>query len=408
MATVRDWPITERSEWARWLSPRTFCHLPVHRWYVFPHSFSPEFVPAMAQEWNLGASDRILDPFLGSGTTALSAQSLGIPCSGYDLSPLARFVSQAKCLRPVRRDVECACDVVLAGEPSPDGGDVLRGGSDPLLQRAFGEERLGKLLGLADRIRGGDFESSCRSFLTLALLRIVPQFAFTERNGGWLRWRSEASPASQVEHAFAQEVREMADDLTGDEPPSVNPTIAMADARSLPVADASVSAVVTSPPYPNRHDYTRIFSLELLLLFLDAVATLELRRQSFESHPEARPQRPVHAEYCAPAALQSLLGALGSARVRRMLDGYFVDLYLSLREMARVLRSGSPAALVVGNAQYEGNALLVDELTAEIGEGVGLNCTEIRVLRVRGNSAQQMGRYGRRPSRESVVLFRRR
>ena len=199
----------------------------------------------------------------------------------------------------------------------------------------------------------------------------------------------------------------MAEDLAEDESPCVRPTIVLADARALPDADASVSAVLTSPPYPNRHDYTRIFALELLLLFLDTEGTRGLRRQSFESHPEARPQRPEHAQYCAPPSLRELLGALRSTRVRRMLDGYFVDLYLCLRELVRVLRSGRPAGLVVGNAQYEGRTLLVDELTAEIGEAAGLVCTEIRVLRLRGNSAQQMGRFGRRPSRESLVLFRR-
>ena len=403
---LHEWPFTERTEWAQWLSPRNFSHLPVHRWYVFPHSFSPEFVPALAREWNLGGSDHLLDPFLGSGTTVLSAQGLGIPSSGYDLSPLADFVSQAKCARPSGRDVEQAYDDILAEGPLPDVCSGRNGTSDPLLGRAFNAVRLAKLLGLADRIRRNVAEESCRSFLMLALLRILPRFALAERNGGWLRWRTDASPASEVESAFADCVQEMLGDLVDGESPCVDATIAVADARALPDADDSVTAVITSPPYPNRHDYTRIFALELLLLFLDAEAVLDLRRQSFESHPEARPRRPEHEQYNAPISLQKLLGALRSARVRRMLDGYFVDLYLSLREMARVLRPGCPAALVVGNAQYEGQALLVDELTAEIGEAAGLACTEIRVLRLRGNSAQQMGRFGRRPSRESLVMFR--
>ena len=403
---MRELFFTERAQWAPWLSPRTFSHLPVHGWFVFPHSFSPEFVPALAEEWKLGDSDHLLDPFLGSGTTALGAQRLGIPCTGYDLSPLAQFVSAAKCVRPSGRDVERACGAILEEGLLPDACCGVQGASDPFLKRALGEGRLAKLAGLADRIRRSDVGASCQSFLLLALLGIVPQFALAERNGGWLRWRTDASPASQVEAAFAQRVREMSADLADDESPCLNPTIAVADARALPDADGSVSAVLTSPPYPNRHDYTRIFALELLLLFLDAEATLALRRQSFESHPEARPQRPAHRCYRVPASLQSLLAGLRSARVRRMLDGYFVDLYLSLREMARVLRPGGPAALVVGNAQYEGMTLLVDELTAEIGEATGLRCTEIRVLRLRGNSAQQMGRYGRRPSRESLVLLR--
>ena len=404
---LHEWSITERSEWAGWLSPRMFSHMPVHRWYVFPHSFSPEFVPALAGEWNLGDSDCLLDPFLGSGTTMVGAQQLGVPCRGYDISPLACFVSQAKCERPSRRAVAHACRVLLEDGALSENSSGRCSAPDPYLERAFGKERLAKLLGLADHIRQSDVGTPCRSFLLLALLGIVPEFALAERNGGWLRWRMDASPASKIVTAFAKRVGEMAEDIADDDLRCVNPTIALADARALPDPDASVSAVLTSPPYPNRHDYTRIFSLELLLMFLDAGETLELRRQSFESHPEARPQRPSHTEYCAPKSLRKLLGGLSSARVRRMLDGYFVDLYVCLREMARVLRPGCPAGLVVGNAQYEGNALLVDELTAEIGEAAGLVCTEIRVLRVRGNSAQQMGRFGRRPSRESLVLFRR-
>jgi len=62
-------------------------------------------------------------------------------------------------------------------------------------------------------------------------------------------------------------------------------------------------------------------------------------------------------------------------------------------------------AFVVGNAQYSGLAIPVDELTAELGEQAGLKCDKLVVARYRGNSAQQMGKYGRKPSRESVVLF---
>ena len=196
---MSEWLFTERSQWAPWLSPRTFSDLPVHRWYVFPHSFSPDVVLALAQEWDLGPSDRVLDPFLGSGTTVLSAQGLGIPCSGYDLSPLASFVSQTKCRRPSALDVEHALASILAEGSPPVASNGCNGTLDPLLARAFDEPCLAKLLGLADCIRHSDVEPLCKSFLLLALLRIVPRFAYAERNGGWLRWRTEATPASQVE-----------------------------------------------------------------------------------------------------------------------------------------------------------------------------------------------------------------
>ena len=91
-----------------------------------------------------------------------------------------------------------------------------------------------------------------------------------------------------------------------------------------------------------------------------------------------------------------------------MLRGYFLDMYLSLREVARVCRRDAKIAFVLGNARYGGKAILVDEFTAELGERAGLAWREIRAVRWRGNSAQQMGKYGRVASRESVVIFDRR
>ena len=67
----------------------------------------------------------------------------------------------------------------------------------------------------------------------------------------------------------------------------------------------------------------------------------------------------------------------------------------------RVLKS----PYVVGNVRYDALPILVDEFTAEMGERAGLTCREIRAVRWRGNSAQQMGKYGRTESRESLVMF---
>jgi len=92
-------------------------------------------------------------------------------------------------------------------------------------------------------------------------------------------------------------------------------------------------------------------------------------------------------------------------RIVAMLHGYFLDLYLSMKEVARALRPGGHAAFVLGNAQYDGVPIEVDKATALIGKQAGLRCTEIRVVRERGNSAQQMKAHGRNPSRESVVIL---
>ncbi len=200
-------------------------------------------------------------------------------------------------------------------------------------------------------------------------------------------------------------VRRLADVRRADFDDGDGWTARLADARALPESDGTYSAVITSPPYPNRHDYTRVFGVELMFGFLDWERNRELRRQSFHSHPEARPRRPQAPEYEAPGRLEDSVRDLSDQRIRRMLRGYFLDMYLCLREAARVCRDGAKIAFVVGNARYGGRAILVDEFTAELGERAGLVCKEIRAVRWRGNSAQQMGRYGRVASRESIVIF---
>ena len=88
--------VEERNDWRWWVTPKPLMEKPIHRWYIFPHSFTSELVHALIDEWNLNSEDHILDPFAGAGTTLLAAKEKGIPATGYDLSPLAVFASRVK------------------------------------------------------------------------------------------------------------------------------------------------------------------------------------------------------------------------------------------------------------------------------------------------------------------------
>src|SRR4029077_17325932 len=117
---------------------------------------------------------------------------------------------------------------------------------------------------------------------------------------------------------------------------------------------------------------TRVFGIELMFGFLNWSETRRLRYQSMHSHPEGRPERPDSSGYRSPTglvrAVKRIKDEAKDPRIPRMLEGYFLDMYLSLLEMKRVCLPKARIALVVGNAQYYGEAIRVDELTAEIGE----------------------------------------
>jgi hypothetical protein len=247
-----------------------------------------------------------------------------------------------------------------------------------------------------------------RDFFRLALLSILPIFSHAVATGGWLKW-VDIGP-ERFPKAFAARRALMLLDVQQSVYRAYGHCqVEVADARCLPFEDARYTAVITSPPYPNRHDYTRVFGVELMFGFLDWKKLRELRYQSFHSHPEARPERLPADGYVESPVLTEAIGRLHGLRedrrVLRMLGGYFVDTYLCLQEMRRVVRKGGHIALVVGNAQYHGIAVPVDDLVADIGRQAGLSDAQIITVRYRGNSAQQMGRFGRKPSRESVVVF---
>ncbi len=278
-----------------------------------------------------------------------------------------------------------------------------------LVRKALPEGRLEVFDAIGSRIDDLECSPVERDFFKLALLAVLPRFSYAVANGGWLRWSGEGKDAGAVVESFRERVVLMLSDVREDSCNSSNCWKAeIADARILPDHDETYSAVITSPPYPNRHDYTRVFGVELMFDFLDWEKSRKLRYQSFHSHPEARPQRPSAGEYVPPGLLEESIAHLRDLRLKRMLRGYFLDMYLCLREVARVSREGAKIAFVVGNARYGGKAILVDEFTAELGERAGLVCQEIRIVRWRGNSAQQMGKYGRLASRESVVMFEKR
>ena len=402
------WRVTEKLEWRHWATPRRLRTVPVHRWLLFPHSFAGELVCELIREWNLDGHDRILDPFVGSGTTPVAAKEVGIPCVGFDLSPLAVLATSTKltdfkgeAMRKRGRELRALVEGETPGNSTH--------GYSPLVRRALADGRLEALDAIAKCIMALKCSSVERDFFRLALLGIIPRFSSAVANGGWLRWRDCGNTAENIEEAFGERVEMMVSDISRVEKRNAQHWHAcVADARALPSADGSYSAVISSPPYPNRHDYTRIFGVELMFGFHGWRENRALRYQMFHSHPEARPVRPTAANYRRPERLQKSIEHVEDMRLRRMLDGYFLDMYLCLREVNRVCKKGGNVAFVVGNAQYKGKPLLVDEFTAEIGEQVGLECNEIRAIRWRGNSAQQMGRYGRNAARESIVMFRKR
>ncbi len=381
------------------VTPRLLLDQPVHRWFRFPHSFSPQLVDEVLKAYPIPSNGRILDPFVGSGTTVVRARFLGYEAVGVDLSPLAILVTKAKLSCPDKGRLEKALDRVLSYRP------VVK--VPPLserLRRAFTPGEIAHLLGLKREIMTLSPEE--RDFFLLALLRTQQRASRAEQDGGWFRWVKKPDQSREIAPWFEEQARLQIADVT----PGLQPRaeVLQGDARLLQGVQGPFDLVITSPPYPNRHDYTRVFHVELLFLGLKEEEVRRLRKESLRSHVEAR--APSFASSLIPTpTLRKVLEALPSGIDRRvpiMIRGYFEDMRMVLDTLKKRLNTGGIAVLVVGNVRHAGVMVPVDEILVEIAQELGYTFEGAWVARLRGNSAQQMGRFGREPARESVVFLR--
>lgn len=394
-----------RSDLAATATSKDLRCAPRHRWFYFPHSYSYRLVDTVLDHWDLPSDGIVADNFSGSGTTLVAARERGLTALGFDLSPLSVTVGTAKIASYNRLTLERAFRRVMSA-PQADSPQV-----PDRLSRAYTDAELREIFALLHPIR--TLRGSSRPFFVVALLSAAREFSRAVPDGGWFRWQEWPDRSTEVRDAFEDMVSLMMTDVQALNWSEGECTASArrADARQLPTDSSLVDGLITSPPYANRHDYSRVFHIELLLLGEAEADVTKLRHRSIRSHVEAKSPRGFEhllEAYTPPSLLNEALHALpqnADKRIKRFLRGYFQDIYLSLVEVARILRPGGRAAYVVGNVRHAGVMVPVDEITAELAEQAGLEFEMAWIMRERGNAAQQMGRYGRQASRESVVLF---
>ena len=410
-ATQKRTKNTLRIDLSKAVTPKFIPEHPRHRWYWFPHSFSPELVEEILQHWKLPQGARLLDPFVGSGTTALVAKQRKLRPVGFDISPLAVLVSKAKTenydiehLRTTQlRILDLAEKIASAGQI-----DFLPFENSLQLKKAFTHNEFRTLESLRRAIKH-KAQGAARLFFTTALLSTLKVFSRGVASGGWLKWvDKEEATSEEILQEFNHRVEIMIGDVERNLLPHLEADIREFNPLSEKMPASHFDAVLTSPPYPNKHDYTRVFHVELAFLGKTEAEIKALRKQMLRSHVEGN-LLPKSENFEIPAKLLKSIRKIEShvdRRLPKMLHGYFEDIYLLMENLKSATKHNAPIALVVGNVRYAGVDIPVDDLIVEVAEQCGFAHEETWIARFRGNSAQQMARYGRTPMRESIVLLR--
>jgi DNA modification methylase len=288
-----------------------------HWIYPYKGKFHPQMIRALLNIIGLKEGDTVLDPFSGSGTTALESQLLGINCIGIDISPLC--VIQGK----VKTESLYVMDEIkeLKNEISSNIVSNLfqkNEGYYSLLDRLTKDERV-------------------KNFYILARLLAISDNSRRKRNFARSFVKNVDLMLASIKDYI--QIKEKLNLKLGDV------KIEVEDSRSIKLQDNSVDGIITSPPYSIALDYVQndIHSLQ------DLGYDVSKMRNDF-------------------------IGVRGNGRSR--VELYNEDMKKSYSEMHRVLKPDRYAVVVIGNATYQGREIQTVESTIQYMESLGFRLVE--------------------------------
>lgn len=363
---------------------------PGHDIHPYPAKFIPQ-IPAGFIERLSQPGETVLDPFGGSGTTALEAVRLGRKAISLDANPLSALIGRVKTAR-LEADAERALQVHRAALTAHLNGDDL----EPTLLMAkyaryavtianrekwFADTAYGELCLIRSRIDELE-EGGIRDIALIAMSRMVIRASFQDSE---TRYKSvpRQVPTGETLKRYLREFDSVVLSVSRNEASTrygisrfICGDIRTLDQQALP--DGAADLVVTSPPYGNATDYHLYHRFRLLWLGFDPIA---LGRIEIGSH-------------------------LKHQRQKSGFESYLTDMEASLATIHRALKPGRYAVLVIGDSVYEGATHNPAEAIRDRADQLGFEPCAI-IDRPIHSVKRSFAHAGRRATSEHILVLRR-
>jgi len=417
--------------------------LSIHDWYRFVYAYSDQIITGLVDEFGITQDDLVIDPFNGTGTTTLATKKFGIDAIGTDTSPASVLSARTKTNWDVDLDEfrERRSELLSTIQPifkqiSSEGNTTLDSFGDSTSEEIdlskydfsepektpkgwLSEKPLKKMKVLRYHIEEMP-DDEVTDLFRLAMIAILPE------DVGNVRFGPEATRDRKQEgdkdvysilkkklDKMEQDLEQVQEAIESGKVGSGETEILRADARKL--ADTlrsesrllntdkhggEIDYLITSPPYPAEHDYTRNQRLELIWLGVcdDNKDLQKIKKMNIRSHTkniyvadDEGEQTNIRENNRIDDIISEMENIIEEDNIShgfgqyypRVIEEYFAGMLHHFEQVYDLMAEGGKAAYVVGDSgSYWQVEVKTAEILAELAEErVGFADPQIRLWR---------------------------
>jgi len=416
---------------------------PFYRWFNFKESFSRDLVHYFMDKY-CSKEGTVFDPFAGIGTALYAAAEKGWSAVGTDIMPFGVFWNEVygsvADFQYNKNEILEIADLIK-NTPMRPYFDELHFYS-PIVCGAFPTDSMNGINLVLKTLKNTKMAPSTRLFFRALLMNILEDISYTSKDGGYLRWDHRARRTKSTYEktiipfldVFVAQFGIMYEDI--DKLPVSGNTLLYQRSNFeflVTSKENTYDCVITSPPYCNRYDYTRTYALELVYLGYgdreikdlrqallsatvenkDKVEHLKTLYKHYDKMDDFNRVEEVYHNSKAMFEVNSILGGmaknkeLNNSNIARMVQNYLYEMCFVIHGLHKVLKKNSSCIMVNDNVQYNNEEIPIDLMLSSFAESFGFKIEKIYVLpRGKGNSSQQMAKYGRTELRKCVYVWR--
>ncbi len=418
--TLRE-PLKNIVSFTDWLEGRRPTHLSTNAgtdeiafqgWRNFKEAFAPELIGQAVEETGdaLGrAVSSCLDPFGGSGTTALACQFLGIRPLTIEVNPFLADLIEAKLTTYDVEQLILDFKTVVEAEIISDYVVPFVGAPATFVEPGvdgryiFSRGVASRLASLLDRIAQVQNAANRRLMRVLlgAIALPVSNVIVSGKGRRYRRgWASREMMPERVEQNFVDAVVRAIYEIRRYEKRKARAySLLRGDARKLTPDEGQFDLAVFSPPYPNSFDYTDVYNVELWVCgYLQCSAdNRSLRLSTLRSHVQIA--RSFDAPELGSTTLTRIAEQLAivqmdlwNRHIPGMVSAYFVDMCIIIERLQKSLVAGGRVYMIVGDSRYAGVQVPVATILNELALERGFTIAGEEPFRSMRASPQQGGR----------------